>query len=209
MGMKNIWILVTILLISFCSFSQDETNRFVPHIFSGLVFSQVNGDTYAGFNKLGFHAGVGVKTKISDKIGLGLDMGYIQKGSRKPQDINNNDFSIYRMALHYVEVPVYMTYYQDRFDFDIGVTTEYLLKSIEERDGLIIRPEDFYPFKTVDFNYLIGFNYTLNEKWHSQLRYTHSLLPFRKIGNQGIGSLVISGQYHSVIMFTIIRQLAQ
>ncbi len=207
--MKKYTLLLTFIFLYLSSFCQEENNTFKPHIFSGLVFSQVNGDTYAGFNKLGFHAGVGVKIKMTDKIGLGLDMGYIQKGSRKPQNINNNDFSIYRMALHYVEVPVYMTYYQDRFDFEIGITTEYLLKSVEERDGLLIRPEDFYPFKTVDFNYMVGFNYSINEKWRSQIRYSHSILPFRKIGNQGIGSLVISGQYHSVVMFTIIRQLAQ
>src|SRR5258706_10632378 len=69
----------------------------------GIDGSQVNGDNLSGFNKAGIIAGAYVSRKFSDLISLQMEMVYIQKGSRKPTDMNN---SYYRLRVHYIEVPV-------------------------------------------------------------------------------------------------------
>jgi hypothetical protein len=195
------------ILIATCVQAQEE-NVFKPHIYIGVVTSQVGGDRYAGFNKLGFQGGLGVKTKFSETIGLGMDIGYIQKGSRKVARPKVNDFSFYRMSIHYVELPVYMTYYQDRFSFDVGLSVAFLLKSSEETEVGFASEDDFGPFNDLDFSFLLGFEYDLNDRWKFQTRFSNSFIPFRDFEGDPIGPIQ-AGQYHSVLMFKIIRQIAQ
>lgn len=74
----------------------------------GVVGSQVDGDTYEGFNKAGITAGLFVNRKLSDLFSLQLEMNYIQKGSRKPLDDNN---TYYLMRVTYIEVPVLLQWH--------------------------------------------------------------------------------------------------
>jgi len=101
-----------------------------------------------------------------------------------------------------------MTYYQDRFNFDVGFSVSYLLASEEETEGGFIFEEDFFPFNTLDFSFLIGFDYALNDKWKFNTRYSNSIIPFRDFEGNPVGPIK-AGQYHSVLMFKIVRQLAQ
>jgi len=201
-------ILGLFLLYSTFAIGQEASNVFKPHVFLGLVTSQVGGDQFSGFNKLGLSAGIGIKTKFSENLGLGFDLSYIQKGSRKGANPKANDFSFYRMSLQYVEVPVYLVYYQDRFNFDVGLSAAYLLGASEERDGIVFNPGDFSPFNTLDFSLLFGFDYSINEKWKFQTRFSNSIVPFRDFEGQSTLPIQV-GQYHSLLLFKIIREIGQ
>jgi len=201
-------ILFLFLFFGNLVYSQSSSNVFKPHAFLGVVTSQVGGDNYSGFNKLGLSAGIGIKSKLSDKLGLGMDLSYIQKGSRKGANPKVNDFSFYRMSLQYVEIPVYLIYYQDKFTFDTGLSAAYLLSGSEEKDGVVFKPGDFTPFNTLDISLLIGFNYGFNDKWKFQTRYSNSIVPFRDFNGQSILPIQV-GQYHSLLLFKIIREIGQ
>ena len=58
----------------------------------GIIASQVDGDTYEGFNKPGLTFGVYVSRKISDPFSMQFEMNFIQKGSRKPVDEFNRTY---------------------------------------------------------------------------------------------------------------------
>ncbi len=46
--------------------------------------TQVDGDTYGGYNKAGFQGGVFVNTRLSDLFSAQLEIKYTGKGARKP-----------------------------------------------------------------------------------------------------------------------------
>ncbi len=59
-----------------------EAQTFKPGIFGGIVTSQVGGDSYSGFNKLGVTFGGFVRYAINDKWSAQFELAYVQKGSR-------------------------------------------------------------------------------------------------------------------------------
>src|SRR5207237_7949390 len=78
--------------------------RFHAGLIAGISTTQVAGDQLSGFNKAGIIGGGFVVTPIGDKTSLQMEINFIQKGSRKPLQTDNNEF--YVMRLSYFEVPV-------------------------------------------------------------------------------------------------------
>ncbi len=140
----------------------------------GVVGSQVDGDTYEGFNKAGITAGLFVNRKLSDLFSLQLEMNYIQKGSRKPLDDNN---TYYLMRVTYIEVPVLLQWHAGKLiDIFAGPSFGVLLNSHEETH--------FGEFKGPDFEKneiaaRIGISYKLSEKWSVDGRYSSSITTIR------------------------------
>ena len=97
-------VVVLLLLFPLATFAQ----KFNAGIRAGIVASQVDGDTYEGFDKAGVIAGLYVNRSFSDKFSLQLEMDFIQKGSRMPVDDLNN---YYLMRLSYLEVPLLLQWH--------------------------------------------------------------------------------------------------
>lgn len=197
-NIKLVLLLIGLFGLNAQLLAQEESNRFIPSFFAGVITSQVQGDTYRGFNKLGWTAGVGMKTNFSESFGLGWDLAYIEKGSRKQIDPDNNDYSYYRMALQYVEVPVYVIYYQEPFDFEAGLSLAYLIGHKEETEAALIMEDDFFAFNDLDLGIFLGFTYAFSDKWGFQARYSNSIVPFRDFNGDPVG-FIEAGQYHNVV----------
>ena len=71
-----IWIIL--LLVSL----DTKAQTFKPGVLVGLVTSQVGGDGYSGFNKLGLTFGGYVRYQLSDNWSTQFEIAYVQKGSR-------------------------------------------------------------------------------------------------------------------------------
>ena len=70
----------------------------------GYTASQVDGDSYSGFNKLGFTAGAFINRLIAYDIYWQVEIKYVTRGVYKgPTD---NDPTLYRSGYHYVEIPI-------------------------------------------------------------------------------------------------------
>ena len=76
--MKRSLIIILIVLPAVLS-----AQRFNGGVLIGLSASQVDGDTYAGFDKVGLQGGVFVNTKFNNAWGAQMELKYNAKGARK------------------------------------------------------------------------------------------------------------------------------
>ena len=181
---------LTLILILFTinvsnSYSQVE-ERFRLILSGGLSGTQVDGDTYGGYNKLGSNAGVYVNRKTGEKSEYVLGLTYIQKGSRSNATIQNPNYYILR--LNYVEVPwLYIYNHKTKYRFELGVSAAYLFSSYEE-NGMVGAYKG--NLKKIDFCYNMGAGYKLNDHLFINIRYNYSLLPIREYNrNVYLGNL--------------------
>ena len=164
--------------------------QFNVGLLGGLVTSQVDGDTYAGYNKLGFLAGGFVTKKFSDegKWSVSFEITYIQKGSRKAPRPDKGDYSIYRLNLNYAEVPLLLKYSftapdslggdKVKFQLEAGFAAGALVQSKEEDTfGPVVGG---VPFERSGYSYILGLNYFASEKAAFNVRYEYSIIPARK-----------------------------
>lgn len=164
--------IIFFILIAFPGFISAQS--FKAGVRAGICGTQVDGDTYEGFNKAGLTGGLFVNRKLSDLFSLQLEMNYIQKGSRKPLDENN---TYYLMRLNYIEVPVLLQWHAGKlFDIFAGPSFGVLLNSHEETH--------FGEFKGPDFEKneiaaRVGISYKLSEKWTVDGRYSNSITTIR------------------------------
>ena len=107
--MKRIIFVFTLISIVFQCQAQQ---RFKAGIKLGLSSSQVDGDTYAGYNKAGIDGGIFVNGKLSEKWTGQLEMMYIQKGSKHTGNQDKGDYSYYLLQFNYLEVPVLFQFHQ-------------------------------------------------------------------------------------------------
>lgn len=160
----------------------------------GIIASQVDGDTYEGFNKPGLTLGVYVSRKISDPFSMQFEMNFIQKGSRKPVDEFNRTY--YLMRLSYIEVPLMIQWHASKsIDIFAGPSFGVLLNSYEETEaGEFTGPE----FEKYEVAGRIGLGYKLSEQWTVDARYSISLATIRP-SPAGYTPFMENGQYNRLI----------
>ncbi len=170
---KKITLLVLILVSQLVQ-AQD----FKAGAIGGAVFSQVDGDSYAGFNKLGLVTGLYVSRSFNNIWSGQFEIVYKQKGSRYNGDETIGDYSIYKLNLDYIEVPVLLKMQVDDFSFEGGVAFGTLINSLEEDEyGALGRT---VPFEDFELSSLIGVNYQFHKKMYANLRWGYSLTRARK-----------------------------
>ena len=159
----------------------------------GIVGSQVDGDTYEGFDKAGITAGLFVNRKLSDLFSLQLEMNYIQKGSRKPLDDNN---TFYLMRVNYIEVPLLLQWHAGKsINIFAGPSFAVLLNSHEETEYGEFKGPDF---KKNEIAARVGISYKLSEKWAVEGRYSNSIATIRP-SPAGYTRFFENGQYNRLI----------
>lgn len=198
------FLLLLCLTTGQSAFGQES---FKGSLSAGITTSQVSGDNLSGFNKLGFIGSVGARIQVADKWTACMDIAFIQKGSRKVAKPDKGDFESYLMALNYAQVPVYVIYTQDKWEFELGLYTGYLLNAKEEdQNGTILRPGREY--KDLDIGGLAGLYYPIGERVKLNIRVSNSLLPIREHAG-GSTFRLNQGQYNSVLSFSLRFDLGQ
>jgi len=69
-------IVCSILFIGLAYIASSQ-GGFNAKIFAGPTFSQIQGDQLAGFDKVGYEAGVGVSYALYPKIDIAVEFGYL------------------------------------------------------------------------------------------------------------------------------------
>lgn len=155
-----------------------SAQKFDGGLVMGLVGSQVAGDTYGGFNKAGINAGGWVSLGLTKKSALRMELTYTQKGSRENPDAEHGKFDTYIMRLGYVELPViYRFLYSARFDFETGLSMNFLLHQFESFNG---EETTYSPFKKQNLCFLAGLSVHMNDKLKISFRTDNSLFSIRK-----------------------------
>lgn len=172
--MKPLLVLFFICMVLKTS-AQDDDEHFRFILTLGFVGSQVDGDTYGGYNKLGVCAGIHANRKMAEKTEFSIGLSYIQKGSRSNPTIQNPNYYILR--LHYVEVPWMLIYnYKTKYRFEAGISGAYLFNSFEANSQVGVYKGSL---KKYDFCYNFGAGYKLSDKAFFNFRYSYSLFPIR------------------------------
>ncbi len=189
-------ILIAILLLSGKLFSQinagdqgDNTfHVFEGGISAGFNFSQVDGDNYAGFNKIGINAGPIVHVNFTPNWNLSLEVLYSQKGSRTKPDPNN--FNTYNLSMDYIEIPVLANYNdKSRLIFQAGLAYGRLFSVKEVING--IENNNNEAFYNYELSYIFGGTFLLGEQkhWGVNARYQGSITAVGASANPNVVGL--------------------
>jgi len=155
-----------------------QAQHFEGGIMAGFVASQVDGDSYAGYNKAGLQGGVFVRTNLTKVIGAQLEIHYTGKGARKP--VSSDDPEVYKLALHYLDVPVLISFNVKQVAaLELGLVPGYLFAKGGEDSGGKLPDEFLVSFKKFDLATLVGFRFDVFEKLAVSFRYSYSVISIR------------------------------
>jgi len=141
----------------------------------GFNASQVDGDTYAGYDKFGVMGGAFVYTHLSDMFDIQMEIKYMGKGARKRTTAE--DLSQYKSNLNYIEIPILLRFNtKSKIGVEGGLGFGYLFSySVEDEYGEL--PSSAFPkFKQFELCSIIGINYQFAPKFLVDLRYSYSIL---------------------------------
>ena len=92
--LKNVLFIFLALTPIFLSAQEGtEITQFKAGLKAGVTTSQMEGDGYAGFNKINPQAGFFLQKQLNDISQLQFELIYIQKGSKDPGDPDNGIFN--------------------------------------------------------------------------------------------------------------------
>lgn len=190
-------------------FAQQDVNRFFVGLSVGPVGSQVHGDSYSGYNKLGLMAGVFIHYKWFQNFIPQLGIMYIQKGSRHNPDSMN--MAQYLLRLHFIELPINFKFIflKKKLFLTLGHSVGYLFDYYEEVNYL--NTTNTVSNEKFEFSINAGIGYHLNDNWNIELRANNGYTPFRYFAfpsniyyNNPIARLFNKGLYNNLleIIFT-------
>lgn len=188
--------------IFLCFCASVSAQRFKSGLLAGLNTSQITGDNLAGYNKPGLNAGIWLNTSWKEKWTLWMAMEYLPKGSKKNISAKDSIPTYYRLQLHYIEVPVMVSYQlMNKLSLETGISTGVFISSREEDEfgdmsGAYSPREQFSRY---DISFAAGLFWHINSKWKFNLRSLNSIFPVRK-HDQQTSLRLNQGQYSSCVM---------
>jgi hypothetical protein len=193
------------VLFILCFVISGFSQRFNGGVSLGLAATQISGDNLSGFDKAGPCVGGFVEYPLKgDTVCLQLQLYYIQKGSRKAVNPNTGDYTTYRLALNYIEIPFFLKYtFRKKYVVDGGPAMGVLFaSSVQNQFGNYPAGDPHNrPFRPLELSFSLGIGYRLTNKLLLSIRNSNSLLPVRK--HYGGGTFRLNrGQYNSVMLFS-------
>jgi hypothetical protein len=207
----KIWLLLIAGIFGGTGFGNAQV--FHGGLLAGFTATQVDGDTYGGYNKAGFQGGVFVNARLSDLFHAQLEIKYTGKGAKKP--VTSSDPAVYNLTLHYIDIPVSVNVRVKQIgSAELGLVPAYLFSASGEDSGGQLPSDYLVTFNKFDLSFMMGINIRLIEKLRLNLRYTYSLLSIRPEKYENgyytwFGNLFgpKTGQYNNCLMAGLYWQL--
>lgn len=205
-----------ILLLSTTCLSQESKSELNKGQFQGLLkigvsTSQIFGDGFGGYNKVGLIAGTGVKTRIKENLILQIEIDYCNRGSKDPSRPDKGKYTSYKFSTHYIDVPLMLKFWLWKFELEAGVNNGFFLFHRETDQNGMIDPNIYkVEFTKYELAIAAGVNIPINEFWYFNTRFQNSLMPVTKGWTQyqqGYG--LAWGFMDNSIFFTLNRKLNQ
>lgn len=170
-------IAIGILLIFLHSIS-GEAQTFHGGIFMGFSASQVDGDSYAGYDKFGLQGGVFISTALSNHFDARMEIRYAARGARNPASEDNT--GEYQLGLHYIDIPLFIAAHVKQIgSVEFGLIPGYLFALRGEDDAGVLPEEYLVDFHKFDLGLLLGVNFRISQKVAVNFRYSYSILSIR------------------------------
>lgn len=211
-------LLITIISLSAAAqygeqkeyFKEDLEQRFYGGIVLGMNLSQVDGDTYGGYHKVGLVTGGKVYWRINQPLSLSVGLLYSQKGARAVVNMNNPyagpGFGKYKIGLSYIELPILLNCnFQKIYQIGIGLSYNGLLTASEfktpDYNGSLIQPDQIN-FNKSTIDGILSASVMFSRNMILNGRYQYGLTPLRYSGNlNGVG---YGDQYNNMFSFRLI-----
>lgn len=185
---------------------EAEQRVFKGSLAIGMNMTQVDGDTYSGYSKVGIQAGAAVNIRLGKKFNVSSELLYMQKGARGAHVYESpyvgSYFDKYYLNLNYIELPIVLQYKHNLvWGFEAGISYARLIRSKEEGVGYVpvyILPEVNY-FNNTDLCYLFGAYYYCNKHWMANVRFQYSLTPIRPVERVPENYNMLTGQFNNSI----------
>ena len=202
--MKNLFLLMFLfIMVSSLAFAQ----RFEGGVIGGFNASQVDGDNYSGYHKPGIAFGGYVQTNLSRTVYAGMELKFMQKGSRNIDSLATDGQIKYIMRLNYVDLPVYLGIRtSERISLLLGMSPGYLINGREYNDYGRLTQQDQHPFNSLDLQAFLGFRFQFTKRLFVDLRGAYSLLPIREHPGNVLWYWK-SNQFNNILSTTVLYRL--
>ena len=183
-----------------------SSQNFEGGVLFGLTASQIDGDNYRGYNKVGLQGGAWVRRMFSYTMAGQMEIRYVQKGALKTNTVD--DPTYYRMALHYIDIPIMAQYiYNENVVFELGIGPEILMsaKAQDEYGDIEITDPKHYRFT---MSAIAGVGYRFLEVYSIHFRFNYSVLPIQA-HSSGQSYLLNQGKYSNVLSFAFYYQIGK
>lgn len=206
------FLLFTLFISGYSQQPPEPDETFRPVFSAGIVGSQVDGDTYGGYNKMGYFAGIGINRKLSRAVEAEFALTFLQKGARKNYQTDSasiaaGNLTFYLFRLNYVEIPVGFKFnFQKKFKAEVGGAFAYLIQWSEQSQYGYY---NIYVPKNYDISAYIGLGYKIGENMLVNLRAEYSIPPFRPYYGTGVFrgyfpfNLFTRGLYNNLLIFSL------
>lgn len=175
---------IAILAILLFSGSELLSQPFHGGITAGFTASQVDGDSYSGYNKPGLQAGVFVAAELLPWLDTRMEIKYASRGAREPAGDDNT--GSYMLGLHYIDIPVMASIkYKKIGALELGLIPGYLFKTAGEDDAGKLPDEYLVDFHKFDLGLLIGAEVHVTQKIAMNIRYSYSIFSIRDLDSAG------------------------
>jgi len=167
----------------------EDPRTFYGGLILGTNLSQVDGDSYAGYHKMGLNAGGIMYANLADHLAASIEILFSQKGSRghRVQESGNAGEFInkYRIDLNYAEIPIQINYFdRRRSHFGGGFSYSQLISSKEIiQTNLGSVNTDTLKFRKGDLNIVLGGSLHIIKGLFLNVRFQYSLFPIRTKDN--------------------------
>ena len=195
--MKNTLLIFNVLLMfANAAFGQEpEVRRFTGSIVAGMNGSQIDGDGFAGYHKVGLSVGARAGALLAPKWEAVFEILFSQQGS---QSVRQKGYPLAYLAhFNCIEVPV-LAYFKDwevvndnnvkyhRVYFGLGLSYNRILSGkVDDGNGVLIRDifgtfhmRKNYVMLMGDINFYFTRNWALNLRWSRapmNIRTNHTL----------------------------------
>ncbi len=199
-----------LLLLTVKSTAQDyieDYHLFVGGLVGGANFTQVDGDGYKGYDKVGATFG-GIlfmplgqleNLPLPGTAALSLEVLYSQKGAKGMDPVASANLLSQTIDLKYAEVPILINYYNGprKSMIGIGFAPAYLGYSqevIETYGGTRYK----FPFRKFELNFVMSVNVHIWNGFFINPRFEYSMFSIRK-KNEGLLQFGNESQYNNVL----------
>lgn len=178
--MRNLILTGLVILLSQSTTAQS----FSGGILLGFTASQVDGDSYSGYDRLGFQGGIFVSREMLPYLNARLEIRYTSRGARNPASEDNTGF--YLLNLHYIDLPVMAGLKIKNYGTaDIGLVPGYRFAAGGEDDSGRLPDEYLVDFHKFDLGILLGMSVNLIPKLTVSIRYSYSIFSIRDLETAG------------------------
>lgn len=196
--------LLSIFLI-FCATTLTAQRTFTAGIVAAVNGCQIHGDSYSGFDQIGYTAGAFVHNNPGKECQFQFGIEYARKGSRHLVPRNQGGYVDFEIRLHYIQVPLLVRYNTKKVFFDLGASAGYLFKVRTWDAAGETVPQDF---NKMEFAMVGGIGYNLNDFLYFELTTTHSFLPIKNFSvpayyQRWLLNLFNRGMYNNIVGFAV------